>query len=87
MNNRITQILDYNSKKLIEKKWSELKIGDIVMVKKDQEFPSDMLLLYGAKEIIYVDTMNLDGETNLKEKFVFEKNLDLASTLKLKGEI
>lgn len=57
------------------------------MVKKDQEFPSDLLLLYGAKEIIYVDTMNLDGETNLKEKFVFQKNLDFNSTLALKGEI
>ena len=43
---------------------------------KDQEFPSDILLLYGSKEIVYVDTMNLDGETNLKEKFLFSKNLN-----------
>jgi P-type E1-E2 ATPase len=76
MNNRSAWVLDYKSKQFIETKWSTLRIGDVVMVKKDTEFPSDILLLYGAKEIIYVDTMNLDGESNLKEKFVFTKNLD-----------
>ena len=45
------------------------------MVKKDCEFPADMLLLHAPlnKDIVYVDTMNLDGETNLKEKYVFAK--------------
>jgi magnesium-transporting ATPase (P-type) len=35
-----------------------------------------MLLLQGAggKDIVYVDTMNLDGETNLKEKFCYSKD-------------
>jgi len=50
-----------------------VKVGDILMLKKDKEFPADLLLL-GAnegKEVVFVDTMNLDGETNLKEKFVF----------------
>jgi magnesium-transporting ATPase (P-type) len=51
------------------------------MVKKDQEFPTDLLLLYGTKEIVYVDTMNLDGETNLKEKFVFSKDFNIDKTL------
>jgi len=69
-------VLDYSTNKFNEKKWSELRIGDIVKVIKDQEFPSDILLLYGSKEIVYVDTMNLDGETNLKEKFLFSKNFN-----------
>ena len=69
-------MLDYSTNKFNEKKWSELRIGDIVKVIKDQEFPSDILLLYGSKEIVYVDTMNLDGETNLKEKFLFSKNFN-----------
>ena len=41
------------------------------MTHKDMEFPADLLLLSSQKDIIYVDTMNLDGENNLKEKFVF----------------
>jgi len=35
-----------------------------------------MLLFQAAKgkDIVYVDTMNLDGETNLKEKYCIAKN-------------
>jgi magnesium-transporting ATPase (P-type) len=40
------------------------------MVRKNEDIPADILLLYSANEngIAYVDTMALDGETNLKEK-------------------
>lgn len=55
----------------VDKKWKEIKVGDIVKVLKDYEFPADLLLLGSKKDVVYVDTMNLDGETNLKEKFVF----------------
>jgi magnesium-transporting ATPase (P-type) len=38
-----------------------------------------MILINAAmsKDIVYVDTMNLDGETNLKEKIVFTKDFTL----------
>jgi phospholipid-transporting ATPase len=51
-------------------KWKELKMGQIVKITKDSECPADVLLLYSSDEkgVVYVDTMNLDGETNLKEK-------------------
>jgi magnesium-transporting ATPase (P-type) len=62
-------------------------VGDIVMVSKDREFPADLLLLYAPREIIYVDTMNLDGETNLKEKSIFVKDFNLPKVLGIKGEI
>ncbi|KAI4387639.1 hypothetical protein MLD38_000058 [Melastoma candidum] len=50
--------------------WKNLKVGDIVMIKKDEFFPADLLLLSSGYEdaICYVETMNLDGETNLKLK-------------------
>jgi P-type E1-E2 ATPase len=50
--------------------WSNVRVGDVVRVHKDTEFPADLLLLHasGGKDIVYVDTMNLDGETNLKDK-------------------
>ena len=42
------------------------------MMEKDKEFPADILLLHApnGKELVFVDTMNLDGETNLKERFI-----------------
>ena len=50
--------------------WSNVRVGDVIRVNKDTEFPADLLLLHasGGKDIVYVDTMNLDGETNLKDK-------------------
>jgi len=45
-------------------------VGDLVKVLKDEEIPADLLLVKALKEVVYVSTMNLDGETNLKEKAV-----------------
>ena len=33
-----------------------------------------MLLISSVKDVVFVDTMNLDGESNLKEKFIFAKD-------------
>ncbi|GAB4840230.1 Putative phospholipid-transporting ATPase 9 [Ancistrocladus abbreviatus] len=50
--------------------WKNLHVGDVVKVEKDEFFPADILLLSSSYEdgICYVETMNLDGETNLKLK-------------------
>ena len=52
------------------KRWGDIRVGDGVKVGKDEEIPADMVFLGGGKDIVYVDTMNLDGETNLKEKYI-----------------
>ena len=48
----------------------QLQVGCIVKVKEDTAFPADLLLLKSSlpKSICYVETKNLDGETNLKQK-------------------
>ncbi|RDX74726.1 putative phospholipid-transporting ATPase 9, partial [Mucuna pruriens] len=55
-------------------KWRDLKVGDVVRVEKDEFFPADLILLASNYEdaICYVETMNLDGETNLKLKQALE---------------
>ncbi|KAG6494794.1 probable phospholipid-transporting ATPase 4 [Zingiber officinale] len=61
------------------KQWQNIRVGDVVKVEKDQFFPADLLLLSSSYEdgICYVETMNLDGETNLKVKRSLEVTLAL----------
>ncbi|EAR92863.1 phospholipid-translocating P-type ATPase, flippase family protein (macronuclear) [Tetrahymena thermophila SB210] len=50
--------------------WQSLLVGEIVKVEKNQLFPADILCMYttDSKGLCYVETKNLDGETNLKRK-------------------
>lgn len=50
--------------------WKEIKVGSIVKVHENEHFPCDLVILNSSlpKGICYVETKNLDGETNLKHK-------------------
>jgi len=60
-----------------------VQVGCLVRVKQDEFFPSDLILLSSAlpKGVCYIETKNLDGETNLKYKqanqFVNKKTSDV----------
>ena len=51
-------------------KWQSIRVGDIVRLERDDAVPADVLLLdsQGDNNIAYIETMALDGETNLKPK-------------------
>lgn len=53
-----------------KKKWQGLQVGDIIKLKRDDPAPADLVLLHAENDdqIAYVETMALDGETNLKAK-------------------
>ena len=77
-------------------KWDEVKCfslipGDIVKVRKEEEFSADIILISTSNEngYSYIDTRNLDGETNLKEKACLEefKNIDDRSIHLIKGKL
>lgn len=50
--------------------WHRLKVGDVIRICRDEEVPADIVLLYasGANGLAYIETMALDGETNLKSR-------------------
>ncbi|XP_040564525.1 phospholipid-transporting ATPase VD isoform X2 [Lepeophtheirus salmonis] len=52
--------------------WKDVKVGDIVHLSCNEQIPADILLLRSSDEygLCYIDTQNLDGETNLKQREV-----------------
>lgn len=51
--------------------WKEVRVGDIVRVNNKQRLPCDLILLATSnrKGDCFIETKNLDGETNLKPKY------------------
>ncbi|KUI52838.1 putative phospholipid-transporting ATPase DNF3 [Cytospora mali] len=51
-------------------RWEQLRVGDIIRLRRDENIPADIILLHatGPNGIAYIETMALDGETNLKSK-------------------
>jgi P-type E1-E2 ATPase len=55
-------------------RWDHIQVGDILKVPVDEEFPADLFLLSSSDEdgVAMIETANLDGETNLKQRsFVY----------------
>ena len=53
-------------------RWRDLKVGDVIKLSRDDDVPADIVLLHadGENNVAYIETMALDGETNLKSKQV-----------------
>ena len=61
----------YNLKEM-STKWKNVKVGDIVKISENEWFPADVILIATSGDDLqeaFVETMALDGETNMKSKF------------------
>lgn len=50
--------------------WKKLEVGDVVLLKEDDQIPADIVVLATSdpEGVCFVETKNLDGETNLKPR-------------------
>lgn len=65
------QTFVYKGGKFVRSDWKDVRVGDLVKVNKDQFFPADLILVTSSdfrKGQCFIETKNLDGETNLKSK-------------------
>jgi magnesium-transporting ATPase (P-type) len=71
-NSRIVERLDLNNKEnFTEIEWKNLRVGDVVRIYNNQEMPADLVLLTSSESFgsAYIETCNIDGESNLKVKY------------------
>uniref|UniRef100_A0A8C4XQ58 Phospholipid-transporting ATPase n=1 Tax=Falco tinnunculus TaxID=100819 RepID=A0A8C4XQ58_FALTI len=72
--------------------WKEVAVGDIVKVTNGQHLPADMIIISSSEPqaMCYIETANLDGETNLKIRQGLSQTASLQSReelMKVSGRI
>lgn len=72
INKNICLVFSRKEKKYTEKCWKDVRVGDFISLSCNEIIPADMVLLYSSDPdgICHIETSNLDGETNLKQRQV-----------------
>ncbi|KAL5711456.1 P-type phospholipid transporter [Ranunculus cassubicifolius] len=76
-NNREALVLQ--SGKFSPKTWKKIQAGDVVKIGVNETMPCDMVLLGTSDHsgVAYIQTMNLDGESNLKTRYARQETTSM----------
>ncbi|ESK92514.1 phospholipid-translocating p-type atpase domain-containing protein [Moniliophthora roreri MCA 2997] len=61
--------------------WKKLEVGDIVLLRDNEQVPADIVVLATSDPdgMCYLETKNLDGETNLKPRKAVKGTMNISS--------
>ncbi|KAL3664634.1 hypothetical protein V7S43_010383 [Phytophthora oleae] len=67
--------------------WQDLQVGQLVCVENREELPADVIIIATSEEEgrCFIETSNLDGETNLKRRIAVKPTAQLAGWRELQG--
>ncbi|EEY60855.1 P-type ATPase (P-ATPase) Superfamily [Phytophthora infestans T30-4] len=68
--------------------WQELQVGQLVCVENHEELPADVVILATSEEEgrCFIETSNLDGETNLKRRIAVKPTAQLVGWRELQAD-
>ncbi|XP_030628223.1 phospholipid-transporting ATPase VD [Chanos chanos] len=72
VNGQLCEVYDRTQQRYVKRRWAEVCVGDLVLLGCNDIIPADMVLLHSSdpKGVCHIETANLDGETNLKQRQV-----------------
>ncbi|XP_017567039.1 probable phospholipid-transporting ATPase VB isoform X1 [Pygocentrus nattereri] len=72
LNGMTCLIYSRSQRSFVERRWKDVRVGDFVRVLSNEIIPADILLLHTSDPngVCHMETANLDGETNLKQRKV-----------------
>nr|GEX16453.1 phospholipid-transporting ATPase 1-like [Tanacetum cinerariifolium] len=74
-NNRLSSVLTNNTYQ--PKKWKDIQVGDVIKFSANETIPCDIVLLSTSDPtgVAYIQTINLDGESNLKTRYAKQETI------------